>query len=65
MATASKKNAPTKKGAKKTVALPKPSRCVTACVKEFIACLAAGGNKRVCRNKLTRCVEDCIDAGRS
>ena len=55
----------TKKASKKTAALPKPTPCVAACVKEFIACLKAGGNKRVCRNKLTRCVENCIDAGLS
>jgi hypothetical protein len=54
----------TKKVAKKTAALPKPT-CVAACIKEFVACLKAGGNKRVCRNKLTQCVEDCIDAGLS
>jgi hypothetical protein len=58
--SASAKKATAKKGAKKTTTSAKLNPCVTACVKEFIACIRAGGDKRVCRNKLTQCIEDCL-----
>jgi hypothetical protein len=56
----SKKKATAKKAAKKAVTLPRQTACVRACVKEFIACIKAGGNKRECRNQLTQCIEDCL-----
>ena len=48
----------TTKKAKKSTG-PNPT-CVAACVREFVACIRKGGDRRECRNKLTRCVEDCI-----